>query len=352
MRQFYQEFLRHGIGTEIFQIEEGRRISSGILRTGRPAYEITPSLTAQMPRSNNRRMNDKMAQEKKIGESKEYLSVMCEGDQGGEGDGGLIGECDNDHKNVSLLFQKTGMDQTSFINIFMSLGFTHHTILMEKCPDLVERCFYMGEAVVNQWSSRMLSHQIDSSLFSRKGKLPNNFKKSLPSTISEQAIDVFREEYLLEFLNTDVHRTEPSLEKEILRKLKQFMMSLGRDFAFMGNQYRIIVGGEEFFIDLLFYHRKMRCMVGFELKTGKFRPEYVGKMNFYITALDELVRHPEENPSIGIILCKQKNETVVEYAFGGFSKPMGIATYRDGKNDLGDWKKYLPKEEQLIDALN
>jgi len=238
-------------------------------------------------------------------------------------------------------------DQDGFIEVFLGIGFTHHIILIQKCPEMKRRIFYMKEAVKRQWSSRVLEHQIESQFYERRGKLLSNFEETVPDDMREHAMEAFKDEYLLDFLNTEEDRSEPAMEKEIVRKLKKFMLSLGNEFPFMGNQYRLLVGGEEFFIDLLFYHRILRCMVAFELKTGKFKSEYAGKMNFYLSALDELVKHPEENPSIGIILCKQKNSTVVEFAFRDIIKPMGVATYHKGKKLPEEYRKYLPKPKDF-----
>ena len=208
-----------------------------------------------------------------------------------------------------------GLNYQEFVNVFLGLGFSHHIILLNKCSNIQMRFFHMKESVEYQWSSRVLQHQIESGLYERRGKLMSNFQDTVPAEIKEHAMEAFKDEYLLDFINSDEDRSEVGMEKQIVRKLKRFMMSLGNEFTFLGNQYRMLVGGEEFFIDLLFYHRTLRCMVAFELKTGKFKAEYLGKMNFYLSALDELVRHSDENPSIGIILCRQKNNTVVEFAF-------------------------------------
>lgn len=274
---------------------------------------------------------------------------------------------DNDHPlslSGSGLFQnkqsvpdkisicKNNDNHNEFSEVFWGIGFTHHVILIRKCSDLQQRMFYMKEAVKRQWSTRVLEHQIEAQFYERRGKLQSNFQETVPSEIRDHAMEAFKDEYLLNFINTAEDRSEPGMEKEILSKLRKFMMSLGNEFAFLGNQYRLLVGGDEFFIDLLFYHRILRCLIAFELKTGKFKPEYTGKMNFYLSALDELVKHPEENPSIGIILCKKKNNTVVEFAFKDITKPIGIAIYRRGKELPEQYRKYLPKPEDFDEMFN
>ena len=235
----------------------------------------------------------------------------------------------------------------TFIKTFLGIGFTHHIVLIQKCHEMKRRLFYMQEAVKQQWSSRVLEHQIEAQLYERRGKLLSNFEETVPNVIRERAMEAFKDEYLLDFLTSDNDLSEVGMEKEIVGRLRRFMMSLGNDFTFLGNQYRIVVGGEDFFIDLLFYHRTLRCLVAFELKTGKFRPEYAGKMNFYLSALDKLIKHENENPSIGILLCREKNNTVVEFAFMDVNKPMGVATYRCGKNLPKSLQEYLPDAEEF-----
>ncbi|MFZ1748550.1 MAG: PDDEXK nuclease domain-containing protein, partial [Saprospiraceae bacterium] len=180
--------------------------------------------------------------------------------------------------------------------------------------------------------------------------LPNNFKNTMPELLSNKAIRAFKDQYLLDFVNVedgDDDLDERVLEQEIVQNIKKFLMSLGNDFAFMGNQYRLIVDEDEYFIDLLFYHRGLQALVAFELKKGRFKPEYIGKMNFYLSALDDMVRQPHENPSIGILLCKEKDTKKVEYSFRDFSKPMGVATYKTSETLPPEWQKAIPDAKTL-----
>ena len=165
-------------------------------------------------------------------------------------------------------------------------------------------------------------------------------------------MQTFKENNVLEFLHVENPDLvdERDVEQQIVENIKKFMLSLGGDFAFMGNQYRIIVNEKERFIDLLFYHRRMRCLVAIELKSGEFEPEYAGKLNYYLSALDTLVRLPEENPSIGIVLCRNKDNTEVEFALRDISKPMGVATYRS-RDELPRNYRYLPSSEDLKKLL-
>ena len=159
----------------------------------------------------------------------------------------------------------------------------------------------------------------------------NNFESTLPKKMHKHATDAFKSEYLLDYINLDEEDNERVLENEIMRNIKKFIMSLGNDFSFIGNQYRVIVGEEEFFIDLLFFHRTLQSLVAFELKRGKFKAEYAGKMNLYLSALDEYVKKEHENPSIGIILCKEKDDKVVEFAFRDYNKAMGVAKLKTSR---------------------
>ncbi len=238
-----------------------------------------------------------------------------------------------------------------FTDLFFGLSFTHHYSIASKTETIEEKVFYIYEAVRNFWSTRILEKHLSDNLFQQKGKLPNNFAHTLPEKINNKAIRMFKDEYLWEFIDTEDEDNEPEVEREIVLNIKKFMMSLGGDFAFMGNQYRVIVDERELFIDLLFYHRKLQCLVAFELKTTEFKAEHVGKMNLYLSALDEYVKQPCENSSIGIILCKSKSNKFVEFAFRDFNKPMGVATYKTNKEIPKKYKSALPDIEKLKEIM-
>ncbi len=184
--------------------------------------------------------------------------------------------------------------------------------------------------------------------------MPNNFATTLPKSHKEKALQAFKDEYLLDFINIEDpdEEDERVIENEIVLNIKKFIMSIGGDFAFMGNEYRLIVEEQEFFIDLLFYNRKLQCLVAFELKKGKFKPEYLGKMNFYLSALDDTLKQEHENPSVGIILCKEKNNKIVEYSFRDFNKAMGVATYKTSTELPEQFKEALPDSETLKKLLD
>lgn len=242
----------------------------------------------------------------------------------------------------------------SFLNDFLSISFTHHYKIITKTKSWEEKLFYINQAAQNNWTVITLDHNLESRYYFKKGKIQNNFDSQLPKIIRDKAIQVFRDEYLLDFINVQDPNEidERMVEAGIVNNIKQFLLSMGREFAFMGNQYRLNVGNEEFFVDLLFYHRSLRCLVAIDLKAGKYKPEYGGKMAFYLNVINKQIKLPEENPSIGIILCKEKNNTIVEYSFTDAKKPIGVGTYKLADELPKKLKKYLPPAEDLINIIN
>lgn len=234
---------------------------------------------------------------------------------------------------------------------FLSIGFTHHYEILVKTKSLPERLFYIDKCASEFWSVEKLKYSLKENLFSKQGKQPNNFAITISDAdLRRKALLAFKDEYLLDYINIespDDEVDERVLESEIVLNIKNFIMSLGKDFAFIGNQYRLIVEEQEYFVDLLFFNRQLQCMIAFELKRGAFKPEYLGKMNFYLSALDDLVRLSHENRSIGIILCKSKKEKIVEYAFRDTSKPMGVSTYKLTTDLPEKYREILPSEEEL-----
>src|SRR3989339_782739 len=245
--------------------------------------------------------------------------------------------------------QIDSLASASFIDTFLSLPFSHHILLLNKVRNWDALSFYMNKAVENQWTVDFLTHHIDADSFQKAGQIQSNFEKTLPAKLNPNVLQAFRDEYLLDFLNIQPidEEDELVLENEIILNIKKFIMSLGREFTYMGNQYRLIVDEKEYFVDLLFYHRSLQALVAFELKTGAFKPEYAGKLNFYLSALDEYIKLPHENPSVGIILCKEKKTTTVEFSFRSIDKPMGVATYKLSKELPEVYKKYLPDPDVL-----
>ena len=226
-----------------------------------------------------------------------------------------------------------GMDMERFL----SIGFTHHSVIIEKCKSIAERLYYIRACAKAPWTVEQLQQHLRADDYHHIGALPNNFGKTLsPMALATKAVRSFRDEYLLELVNLDnadaVHDQdidERVLSKSLVADVEKTIQSLGGDdFCFMGREKRLLVEGEEVFIDLLFYHRSLRAMVAVELKMGKFRAAYLGQLELYLSALDATMKHPDENPSIGLLLCEKMNKGFVEFAVRDKSKPLGIATYR------------------------
>ena len=224
---------------------------------------------------------------------------------------------------------------------FLSVGFTNHREIIRKTSSLEERLFYIRRCATEFWNVETTKYHLNEDLYHKEGSIQQtNFDKTIEeSDFKQRALQSFKEEYKLDFINIENHENinERIIEQHVVQNIKNFIMAFGPEFTFMGNQYRIEVAGREFFIDLLFFSRRLKCIVAFELKHGEFKPEYTGKMNFYLAALDKYVKLPDENPSIEIILCKSKNEEIVELSFSDTSKPMGVSTYRTSEELPERW---------------
>jgi predicted nuclease of restriction endonuclease-like (RecB) superfamily len=204
----------------------------------------------------------------------------------------------------------------------------HHCTLLDKVKDPIERTWYVRQTSQQGWSRNVLTHQIDSGLFQRQGQALTNFDRALPAPQSDLARQLIKDPYVFDFLSLGPEAQERELEHGLIDHIRKFLLELGVGFAFVGSQYPLEVGGEDFYLDLLFYHLKLRCYVVIELKMGAFKPEYAGKMNFYLSAVDDLLRHPDDQLSIGLILCKERNKTIVEYALRDTQKPIGVSAYK------------------------
>ena len=231
---------------------------------------------------------------------------------------------------------------------FLSVGFSNHREIIRKTSTLEERLFYIRRCAKEFWNVETTKFHLKEDLYHKEGSIQQtNFDKTLEEPdFKQRALESFKEEYQLDFINND-DMNERIIEQKVVQNIKKFIMAFGPEFSFMGNQYRLEVSGQEFFIDLLFFSRRLKCLVAFELKRGEFKPEYTGKMNFYLAALDKYVKLPDENPSIGIILCKSKNEEIVELSFSDTSKPMGVSTYRTSQDLPEHFRKALPNIEDL-----
>lgn len=231
------------------------------------------------------------------------------------------------------------------------IGWTHNIVILEKCKDDLEREFYIKMTRKFGWTKNVLIHQIENQSYEKTLLNQTNFNKTVPAAIRNQLKLAVKDEYTFDFLELADEHSERQLEQAILARVEPFLQEMGGRFTFVGSQYRLEIGEQEFFIDLLLYHRQLKCLVAVELKTGEFLPEYVGKMQFYLAALDDLSRLPDENLSIGIILCKSKNKTIVEYALRESNKPIGVATYKVFSTLPQDLQNQLPAPEQVAKLL-
>jgi len=208
------------------------------------------------------------------------------------------------------------------------ISWYHHISLLDKVKDPVQREWYIRKTIDNGWSRNVLVHQIESGLFHSEGKAITNFSRNLPAQQSELAQQMMKDPYVFDFLSLGEDAHERDLENGLIRNLRDFLIELGVGFSFVGSQYHLDVGDQDFYIDLLFYHLRLRCFVVIDLKMGEFSPEDAGKMNFYLSAADDLLRHRSDKPCIGIILCKSRNHAVAEYALRDLKKPLGVSTYQ------------------------
>jgi len=223
----------------------------------------------------------------------------------------------------------------------------HNVRLLDHLKTREEREWYARATIENGWSRNVLVIHIESKLIERQGKATSNFERSLPAPQSDLAQQLLKDPYNFEFLTVQQDAEEREIEKGLVDHIQRFLLELGAGFAFVGRQYHLEVEGEDFFIDLLFYHLKLRCYIVIELKTGKFKPEYAGKMNFYLAVVDDLLRHPDDAPSIGLILCKQKGKIMAEYALRNMTTPIGISEYKITEILPDALKDNLPTIEQL-----
>lgn len=245
-------------------------------------------------------------------------------------------------------------------NDFRSIGFTHHSEILTQCKDRKERMFYISVCAREHLTPDGIKNCIKQNLYSKKGQIPNNFLQRLPSgNLAKRAILAFKDQYMLDFINVeelgarDIEEVnETVVEQKIVDNIKKFILKFGKDFLFVGNQYTITVAGHDHRIDLLFYNRDLNCLVAIELKTGAFKQIYLGELNGYLRLLDDYVRKPHENPSIGIILCKSADKTYVEYMIQDYDKPMGVATFTTATDMPERFRNALPDIEELKKLLD
>ena len=228
----------------------------------------------------------------------------------------------------------------------------HNLVILSKVKNREEATFYVQKTMQNNWSRVVLTHQIESNLYQRQGKAISNFQATLPATQSDLARETLKDPYVFDFLDLTEKHNEKDLENGLVDHVTRFLLELGAGFSYLGKQYKLEISGDEFFIDLLFYHVKLHCYVVAELKTVKFKPEFAGQLNFYISAVDDVLKSESDQATIGILICKSKNDTVVEYALKGIDKPIGVSEYSITRSLPDEFKSSLPSIEDIEAELS
>ena len=251
----------------------------------------------------------------------------------------------------NIIVQPPAAQLKSF-QLLSLIPWTHNIILIEKIKDLQTRLWYINQTIENGWSRDVLSTMIKSKLHERNRSLVNNFDDKLPSFQSELVKQTLKDPYIFDFLTIAEPFAERELEANLIKHIEKFLLELGTGFAYVGRQYHLDVGDQDFYIDLLFYHLKMRCFVVIDLKKGDFKPEYAGKMNFYCSVIDDILKHESDQPTIGMILCENKNKIVAEYTLKGIEKPIGVSEYELTKSLPDNFKSLLPSIEEIENELS
>ncbi len=231
------------------------------------------------------------------------------------------------------------------------ISWTKHIVILNRCKDNLERQFYILSTKKFGWTKNVLINQISNKTYEKYLLNQTNFDNTLPENVKNQAVLAVKDEYIFDFLGLADEHSERELENALVQNIRNFLLEMGHQFTFVGNQFKIEVEDKEYFVDLLLYHRQLQCLVAIELKIGEFLPEYKGKMEFYLTLLNEKVRMPNENDSIGIIICKEKNRTIVEYSLKTGNKPIGVATYNTSTLLPKDYQKLLPDTKTISEKL-
>ncbi len=249
-------------------------------------------------------------------------------------------------------FAEAWPDEPGMKQLVSHLPWGHNVRLLQAVKDPTEREWYARAAIENGWSRSVMVHQIESGLYHRQGQALSNFDRALPAPQSDLAAEVLKDPYNFDFLTLADDARERDLHRGLVDHLRDFLIELGVGFAFVGSQVHLEVGGEDFYLDLLFYHLRLRCLVVVDLKVGEFRPEFAGKMNFYLSALDDLMRHPDDQPPIGLLLCRTRNRVIAEYALRDIHKPLGVSTYQLQEALPDNLKGSLPSIEDLEAELD
>ena len=246
-------------------------------------------------------------------------------------------------------FAATYPDAEFVQQVVAQIPWGHNVVLLDKVADAEERNWYIEACRKNGWSRNVLVHQIESGLYQRQALAEkiSNFERRLPSPQSELAVQTMKDPYIFDFIPFKEDMVERDIERALVQDVTKLLLELGTGFAFLGNQYHLNVGGDDFYIDLLFYNLNLRCYVVIELKTGEFKPEYAGQLNFYLSAVDGILKKDADNPSIGLLLCKSKNDLVAEYSLKDMSKPIGVSEYKVTSTLPEELERQLPSVEDL-----
>ena len=246
-------------------------------------------------------------------------------------------------------FAETYAEREFVQQVVAQIPWGHNIVILDKVNNLEERKWYIKKSAQNGWSRNVLVHQIESNLYQRQvlAEKVSNFENRLPSPQSELAVQTMKDPYVFDFIAFNEDMLERDIEQALVRDVTRLLLELGTGFAFLGNQYHLNVGGDDFYIDLLFYNINLRCYVVIELKTGDFKPEYAGKLNFYLSAVDGILKKEQDNPSIGLLLCKSKNNVVAEYSLKDMSKPIGVSEYKITSSLPDNLDQQLPSIEDI-----
>lgn len=259
---------------------------------------------------------------------------------------GIEGFSERNLRNMRAFYEEY-QEMEKWQQLVAKLSWSHNLLLLSKIKNKSVREIYMRATIENGWSRNILAMQIESNYHKRIGRSINNFELALPANNSDLTNEIIKDPYIFDFLTLREGYREKELEKAMMEKIKNVLLEFGNGFSFMGNQYKLEIGGKDYYIDLLFYHTKLRCYVVVELKSTEFKPEYVGKIGFYLAAVDDTMKSEDDNPSIGIILCRDKDRISVEYALKKSSGPIGVSSYKLMTEIDADTLDNLPTEEEL-----
>ena len=236
---------------------------------------------------------------------------------------------------------------SEILKLLVQIPWGHHVLILTKIKDVEAACFYLRQTIENNWSRAVLTLHIEQNLFARQGKAISNFKETLPEQQAELARQMLKDPYNFDFLTLEPKVQELEIEKRLTEQITDFLLELGKGFAFIGRQYKLNIGKKEYFLDLLFYHIRLRCFVVIELKAVEFEPEFAGKLNFYLSAVDDLLKTADDQPTIGILLCKSRDKIEVEYALRDINKPIGVSEFTFTEVLPEELKKEIPTVEEF-----